>query len=436
VRDCDFRRPADHPVAAQEKNGTPIEAKLERYHYVPGAFVYEGGEKDTPHADDRGVWRHDLEEGAKLARRRLEAKRASAQQFRFRTNAHQLTPGVVLSIGDHPHDLLAHGARLLVTACMLEGAAGEEFVHRVEAVSAAVPYRPPLVTKKPKTSGVDYATVVGPAGEEIHTDEFGRVRVHFHWDRDGSSDDTSSCWIHVSQPWAGTGFGGMNLPRIGQEVIVDFLGGDPDRPVIVGRIFTKTVPAPYKLPEGKTKSGWKSMSSPGGGGFNELSFDDTKGSEVFSIQAEKDMQFLVKNNRSGSVAVDSAEIVGNNLTRSVGANESVSITANSSLNVGGSSSASVGGSLSMSVGAMSNETVAAMKSLTVGGAYQVSVGIALNETVAGMSAEEVGFSKTIVAGTSISLVCGASSITITPGSIALVSGGLVTVNGTKIKLNC
>ncbi|HZO12724.1 MAG TPA: type VI secretion system tip protein TssI/VgrG, partial [Polyangiaceae bacterium] len=427
VRDYDFRRAPDYPLVAEEEEGKSVEAKLERYHYVPGAFVYEGADEDTPHADDRGAWRHDLEEGAKLARRRLEAQRVGARQFRFRTNAHQLAPGVVMSIGNHPHEVF--GTTLIITSTSLEGEVGGECTHLVEAVSAAVPYRPLLVTPKPKTSGVDYATVVGPAGEEIHTDEFGRVRVHFHWDRESDMDESSSCWIHVSQPWAGTGFGGSNLPRIGQEVIVDFLGGNPDRPVITGRIFTKTVPTPYKLPEGKTKSGWKSMSSPGGGGFNELSMDDTKGSEVVNIQAEKDMTFLVKNNRSGSVGVNSSEIVGANLTRQVGANESVAIAANSSIDVGGSSSTSIAGSASLnvagssstSVGAMSNETVAAVKSLTVGGAYQISVGAAMNETVAGLSAEQVGFVKSIVAGTTISLVCGGSSITITPGKVIIKS---------------
>src|SRR5690349_16515892 len=154
---------------------------------------------------------------------------------------------------------------------------------------------PRVVTPKPKISGVESATVVGPPGEEIHTDEFGRVRVHFHWDRESRMNDNSSCWLHVSHPWAGRGFGMINLPRIGQEVLVDFLGGDPDRPIIVGRVFTNLQKVPYALPANKTQSGWKSESSPGGGGFNEIRFEDAKGSEQVYIQAEKNLDKLVKN---------------------------------------------------------------------------------------------------------------------------------------------
>src|SRR5690606_18566106 len=114
---------------------------------------------------------------------------------------------------------------------------------------------------------------VGAAGDEIHTDEFGRIRVHFHWDRQSRMDDESSCWVPVSQPWAGTGFGGINIPRVGQEVVVDFLNGDPDRPIVIGRVFTQLQPVPFKLPEAKTQSGWKSNSTTGTGGYNEIMFE-------------------------------------------------------------------------------------------------------------------------------------------------------------------
>ena len=121
---------------------------------------------------------------------------------------------------------------------------------------------------------VESATVVGPAGEEIHTDEFGRVRVQFHWDREGSRDDKSSCWVPVSQNWGGASFGAVSLPRVGQEVLVDFLGGDPDRPVIMGRVFTATQPVPYELPRFKTMTGFRSETyprpKPGGGRAKNL----------------------------------------------------------------------------------------------------------------------------------------------------------------------
>src|SRR6185369_3912641 len=159
---------------------------------------------------------------------------------------------------------------------------------------AGAPYHPAMKTPKPKTEGVESATVVGPAGQEIHCDEFGRIRVQFHWDREGQFDDNSSIWIHVNQPWGGAGYGASNLPRIGQEVLVDFLGGDPDRPVVVGRVYTALQPTPYTLPANKTQSGRKSNSTGGGGGFNEIRFEDAVGSELFSTQAERDHEALVK----------------------------------------------------------------------------------------------------------------------------------------------
>src|SRR5262249_42052966 len=157
----------------------------------------------------------------------------------------------------------------LVVESQIDGVLDRSFSHHVEARSADRPYHPPIVTPRPKVNGVESATVVGPPGEEIHTDEFGRVRVQFHWDREGKLDDNSSCWIHSSQPWGGAGYGGVNLPRVGQEVLVDFLGGDPDRPVIVGRVYTNLQKVPYKLPANKTQSGWKSNSTNNTGGYNE-----------------------------------------------------------------------------------------------------------------------------------------------------------------------
>jgi type VI secretion system secreted protein VgrG len=176
--------------------------------------------------------------------------------------------------------------------------------------------------------GVQSATVVGQAGQEIHTDEFGRVRVQFPWDREGKFDEHSSCWIRVSQGWAGTGYGMLVLPRIGQEVLVGFLQGDPDQPVVVGRVFNAAEQVPYKLPDHKTRSTWKSDSSLGHNGFNEIMFEDLKTKELIYIQAEKDLRKLVKNdetitighNRQKFVLVNETETTGANRTELTGAN--------------------------------------------------------------------------------------------------------------------
>jgi type VI secretion system secreted protein VgrG len=160
-----------------------------------------------------------------------------------------------------------------------EGASGEGsyFDNEFVCIPADVPYRPARIARKPRVEGAQTAIVVGTAGEEIYTDEHARVKVSFPWDRAGEANEKSSCWIHVSNAWAGASWGAMSLPRIGQEVIVDFLEGDPDRPIITGRVYHGTHRSPYPLPQEKTKSTLKSNSSKGGNGFNEIHFEDKKG---------------------------------------------------------------------------------------------------------------------------------------------------------------
>ncbi|HRI70098.1 MAG TPA: type VI secretion system tip protein TssI/VgrG, partial [Polyangium sp.] len=232
MRDHDYRKAPDYQLISTASKGLPVEERLERFQYTPGAFLFgtDAGES-TPSADDKGKVRTDEKEAAILAQKRLDAQRGSARVATFDTNAHDLAPGVVMSVVGHPHAVLGEGNTLLVVESTFRGTDQGEWSQHIEARGTAVPFRPELSTPKPKVNGVESATVVGPPGEEIHTDEFGRVRVHFHWDRESKMDDNSSCWIHVSQAWGGAGYGGTNLPRVGQEVLVDFLGGDPDRPV-------------------------------------------------------------------------------------------------------------------------------------------------------------------------------------------------------------
>src|SRR5690606_5516727 len=168
------------------------------------------------------------------------------------------------------------------------------------------PYRPPRRTPKPLTSGPDSAVVTGPAGQEIHTDEYGRVKVQFHWDRYGQRDENSSCWIRVSHPWAGSGFGGVHIPRIGQEVIVDYLNGDPDQPLIVGRVYNSEQPHPWGLPAAATQSGFLTRSTLGGhyDNANALRFEDKKGEEQVWLHAEKNQDIEVENDETHWVGRD------------------------------------------------------------------------------------------------------------------------------------
>ncbi len=329
LRDHDYRRPADYALGASAASGG-VEEALESFHYVPGAFLFASDKGDpTPHADDHGMHREDEAEGFKLAEKRLHAARGDASVASFSTNVIDLAPGSVLRVLDHPQRELGADRKLLVLDSSIWGRHDDELAHSCEVRSADLPYNPPLRQVKQRVSGVENATVVGPEGEEIHTDEFGRVRVQFHWDREGERNADSSCWIHVSQPWGGAGFGGSNLPRIGQEVIVDFRGGDPDRPVITGRVYTNLQKTPDKLPENKTQSGWKTNSSPSNGGYNELMFEDKAGSELLRMRAEKDMATLVNHDKSLSVGRDRSmeiqrddeERVTGNQSQSIGGNQ-------------------------------------------------------------------------------------------------------------------
>jgi type VI secretion system secreted protein VgrG len=188
-------------------------------------------------------------------------------------------------------------------------------------------YRPPRVTEKPIIHGAQTAKVVGAAGKEISTDEYGRVKLQFHWDRKSTKDLGSSCWVRVSQAWAGSKFGAMHIPRIGQEVIVEFLEGDPDRPIVTGRVYNRDQMPPYTLDENQTQSGIKSRSTQGGeeANFNELRFEDKKGEEELFMHAEKNKTVKVKNNRSASVGADDSVSVGGNRSESVGKNRTVKV---------------------------------------------------------------------------------------------------------------
>lgn len=322
IRDYDFRNPALGISGEAPKSPAP-EDKYEQVHYRPGAFLVETGKSgDTPVADDRGLARYEQKFGKAMAERALLGERAGREGIAFETNTIDLWPGMVFAVDGHPHTALDPSRRLLVTDFAIEGATDEEWSMSGHAVFTEAPYRPPLVTKKPEIQGLQNAVVVGQRGHEISTDEFGRVRVQFAWDREGSADDGSSCWVRVSQGWGGTGYGMMFLPRIGQEVLVSFLNGDPDQPLIVGRLFNTTNPVPYKLPDDKTISTWKSDTSPNTGtnGFNEIKFEDKKANELFYVQAEKNLRKLVKHDETITVLHDRDKHIGVNETDTTGVN--------------------------------------------------------------------------------------------------------------------
>jgi len=330
VRDFDFRNRLDYQLFSEARAQVANELPYEQYTYEPGAFWYEpgaGGAGDTPVADDKGVARTNEKEGSKLVTRTLDGERRTRRVVSYECNVVDLSPGTLMSIDPHPRRDIA-GKKLLVIDSLIEGTPDTDWTMRGEAVYTDATYRPERRTPRPRIQGVQSAVVVGPVGEEIHVDEMGRVRVQFHWDREGNYDDGSSCWIRVNQGWAGAGYGFLNLPRVGQEVLVEFFEGDPDRPVVTGRVFSYTRRVPYKLPDDKTKSGWKSATSPGAGGFNELSFEDALGREVIHIQAQRNFTELVKNDQTSTVLNNRSADIKVNDTMTVGGDQAFNVSGN------------------------------------------------------------------------------------------------------------
>jgi type VI secretion system secreted protein VgrG len=297
-------RLANVPLLGQASSSEhPLESRLESFSYTPGAFKFGNpGSNETPTADDRGRTRTDADQARLIAERDAAVRVALSQRLSFESNALDLRAGTVLSLANHP--TAERFKNLLLTRVKIAGRSDSQAVVTADAVSGDVAFKPERKTPRPSISGVECATIVGPASETIHCDEFGRVRVQFHWDRYGKMDEFSSCWVPVNQPWAGEGFGMVNLPRIGQEVLVSFLGGNPEEPVIVGRIFTNLKRPPFVLPEAKNESGFRSKSVPETGGFNLLRFVDTAGSELVEGRAEKDMKTRINNDKTLSVGHD------------------------------------------------------------------------------------------------------------------------------------
>ncbi|MEZ4296427.1 MAG: type VI secretion system tip protein TssI/VgrG [Polyangiaceae bacterium] len=401
VRDFDFRRPR-HPLFAAARSGPEHTLPLEDYRFHPGAALVEAGplarEKEaaaigsamtaevrrapTPAADDQGTARHDDAALASHTTRIQNAARAPVHRVEYRTSAIDLAPGVVTAMTGHPRAELGHPRTLLVTSATLEGEPGAEWTFTGEAHFADRPYHPPRTTPLPRVAGVQRALVVGPEGEEIHCDEFGRVRVQFPWDREGKRDQHSSTWMRVCQGWAGPGYGLFVLPRVGHEVLVSFLGGDPDHPVVTGRLYDRTSPVPYPLPDHKTVSTWKSDSSPGGDGFNEIKLDDAAGREHIYVQAERDMarhilrdeQLLVQNDRTRAVEQDEVAFVGRDRTRVVHRDEHTVTGRNQTRQVRRDEAISVGRDDAHTTRGHRRDTVAGHHTTTVSGSRHTTVG--------------------------------------------------------------
>ncbi len=306
--------------------------------------------------------------------------------------------------GQSPLDALA-SPNLLDdrTASPLADFDAPTYVCRFECIPADVAYRPPRVTPWPVMRGSQTARVAGPAGEEIYTDKYGRVKVQFNWDREGKFDENSSCWIRVSQGIAGGQYGIMFLPRIGQEVIVDFLEGDPDQPIITGRVFNADLMPPYALPDEKTKSVIKTQSTKGGGGTNELRFEDLKDKEQILVYAQKDLHIRANNDRVENVDHNRHLTVKENKFELVKQNKHAEVKLDFSEKIGGKKSLEVAGDV--------------------------------GEEFKGNHSEKVGSKLYLKAGQDIVIESGTGITLKVGGNFVKVDAGGVTILGTMVKIN-
>jgi len=327
----------------------------------------------------------------------------------------------------------------------LDQGGGHDYNNSFQCIPSNVAYRPRQETLKPRVQGPQTAVVVGPSGEEIYTDEYGRIKVQFHWDRVGENNENSSCWLRVSQQWAGKKWGAVYIPRVGHEVIVSFLEGDPDHPLVSGCVYNAENMPPYDLPANKTQSGWKTRSTKDGGtaNFNELRFEDLKGSEEIYIHAEKDQNNVVENNETTSVGNDRTEEVGNNetitigndRTESVGNNETISIASNRTESVGKDETVSIGDNRTLSVGINESIDVGGSQSINVGKDQSENIGKSLALSVGTDRGTEVAKSDTLSVGKKLTIDAG-DEITLKTGKAKLImkKDGTITIQGKDITL--
>ncbi|MCQ3178410.1 type VI secretion system tip protein VgrG [Salmonella enterica subsp. enterica serovar Indiana] len=300
----------------------------------------------------------DKSEGEMLTRIRMEAQRSPGSRVLGGGNIRTLMTGYTFTLENYPTAEVNQEYLLMQTLLFVQDNAqhsGQDqhftFSTRFELHPTREVYRPQRTISKPHTKGPQSAIVTGPAGQEIWTDQYGRVKVQFSWDRYGKMDENSSCWIRVSYPWAGKGFGMIQIPRIGQEVLVDFKNGDPDLPIIVGRTYNQDTMPPWGLPGMASQSGIFSHSLYGGPtNGNMLRFDDKTGAEEVKFHAEKDLNTTVKNNETHTVMVDRTKTIIKNETNSIGEDRNTTVTKNDGLSVKLAQTINIGTTYRLDVG--------------------------------------------------------------------------------------
>ncbi len=349
----------------------------------------------------------------RIAKVRVQELQSSQMVARGVGDAVGLVPGYVFELRDHPRP--EYNKKYVVTRTSMKLEYGRsdssgfdrekpDIEVSIEAADASEPYRPARVTPKPVIHGTQTAVVVGPKEQEIFTDKYGRVKVQFHWDRYGKKDAESSCWVRIAQPLAGKNWGAIHIPRIGQEVVVSFLEGDPDRPLIVGSVYNGDQMPPYALPANMTQSGFKSRSTKDGTSetFNEIRFEDKKGSEEIYIHAEKNMNVVIENDQTVKIGLDKKDKgdrtvqIHNDDTLKVGHDRTVEIGNDDRLKVRNNLTADVDKALTTKVGDKESREVGKGRNTKIGDDDLLDVGRKLTLKAGDQITLEVGMSKIVM----------------------------------------
>jgi type VI secretion system secreted protein VgrG len=397
LRDYNFEMPSTSLGVSVESTVNPgSDGKYEVYDY-PGEYEKKGaGQELVKVRMEEEEVGHEVVSGASTCR-------AFGAGYRFELEEYAVASQNRAYVLTEVQHVATVGENYLTG-----GEAGEEehYSNHFTCIPHTVPYRPPRLTAKPVINGAHTAVVVGKAGEEIWTDKYGRVKVQFHWDREGKYNENSSCWIRVAQNWAGKRWGAMFLPRIGQEVIVKFLDGDADQPIITGRVYNAEQMPPYGLPGEQTKSAIKTYSSKGGGGFNEIRFEDKKGQEQVFMHAERNQDVRVKK--------DALEWVGQDRHLIVVRDQLEAVKGDKHLQVTGDHNEKIDGTMSLKVGMDLQEKVGMKHALDAGMEIHLKAG--MNVVI------EAGMTVTLKAGGGF-IVVGPAGVAISGMPILINSGG-------------
>jgi type VI secretion system secreted protein VgrG len=375
-------------------------------------------------------------DGDRLANMRMQEEEARITTFHGTCNCRAFTSGYRFRLEDFYRDDM-NNKEYVLTGIRHEGSqtystgdseAEQTYKNEFTCIPFDVPYRHPRCTPKPFIQGAQTAIVVGPSGEEIYTDKYGRVKVQFHWDR-GKKNENSSCWIRVGQVWAGAGWGAMFIPRIGHEVIVDFLEGNPDMPIITGRVYHGTNNPPYPLPAEKTKSTIKSDSSKGGGGSNEIRFEDKKGSEQIYAHAEKNLDTVVKANETRDVGGDRTTHVKGHFKETIDSGEDRTVQAGSKETISGGETRIVSGGVT--------ETIDGGVTRTVNGGIVETITGGVTETISGSETRNItgGVTENIAGAVTQNIAGGINVNTPATVTITALGGYNVVTPATKTVLD-